>query len=170
MGRVYHASDLHLGHYNILKFSGTLRDGEDVTEHDHYLIQTWNRQVRKRDLVFVHGDVCMHKSIDIVGELSGRKILIRGNHDELPTIEYLKHFEEVHGIMRYKGCWLTHAPIHPAELRGKLNVHGHVHANSIRNGYHEYDNRYINVSWEVYKGLVPHDDIKSGAYYTKRRC
>jgi calcineurin-like phosphoesterase family protein len=55
---------------------------------------------------------------DIIDELNGRKILIRGNHDNFKIGEYLKHFEDVQGICKYKGFWVSHAPIHPAELRG----------------------------------------------------
>lgn len=178
MSRVYFISDLHLGHKRILEFSGKLRDGGTVDEHDQILITKWNSTVRKRDLVYVLGDVCMHKSLDILGELQGRKVLIRGNHDTFSTKEYLEHFEEVYGIMKYKRFWLSHAPVHPDELRGCHNIHGHVHANSIKivaehnNGfsYSEYDRCYVNVCCEVNSSNpIPFEDIRDGRYWRYKK-
>jgi calcineurin-like phosphoesterase family protein len=71
----------------------------------------------------------------------------------------------VAGIIKYKGFWLSHAPIHPEELRGKPNIHGHVHTNTLN------DSRYFNASLEnigykpvsieeVRRATVP-DDISS---------
>lgn len=170
MSRVYFISDLHLGHKNILNFSGNLRDGDCPIEHDHIIIAKWNSTVRKRDLVYVLGDVCMYKDLSILDELGGRKILIRGNHDVQTTSEYLKYFEEVHGITRYKEFWLSHCPIHPAELRGKKNIHGHVHGSSIKNAYGEYDERYINVCCEAIDSFPrPFEDIRDGTYWSYKK-
>lgn len=174
MSRVYFISDLHLGHKRILEFSGALREGSTVEEHDRLLIRKWNNLVRKRDLVYVLGDVCMHSTLDIVGELQGRKVLIRGNHDQFKTTEYLKYFEEVHGIMKYKRYWLSHAPVHPDELRGCHNIHGHVHHNTVKI-YSEgegliYDSRYINVCCEVNNSIpIPFEDIRDGQYWGYKR-
>jgi calcineurin-like phosphoesterase family protein len=94
--------------------------------------------------VWVLGDAAFTvDGLESFRALPGRKILVRGNHDELPVQMYLSVFEEVYGITRYKKSWLTHAPIHPDELRGKSNIHGHVHLNTIP------DARYVNVSAEV---------------------
>lgn len=170
MSRVFFISDLHLGHSRILEFGGKFRDGDDVNEHDHTLIVKHNATVTKRDLIYILGDVCMHKDISILGELNGRKILVRGNHDQHPASEYLKYFEDIRGICRYKQHWISHCPIHPAELRGKDNIHGHVHGSSIRNGYGEYDKRYINVCVEAINGFpIPYEHIKDGSYWESKR-
>ena len=52
------------------------------------------------------------------------------------------------GLEKYKGAWLSHAPIHPAELRGKINIHGHVHYANVLDETGKLDNRYFNVSLE----------------------
>lgn len=142
-------SDLHLGHKNILKFSGDLRGGTDSDSHDEWLIEQWNNVVKKGDLVYVLGDVAFNtEKIKLVKFLKGQKILIRGNHDLLDTQTYLKYFQSVYGLLHFKGVfWMSHAPIHPAELRGRYNLHGHVHQNSIP------DERYINCSVEVSYGV-----------------
>jgi calcineurin-like phosphoesterase family protein len=88
----------------------------------------WNDTIRKRDVVYVMGDAAFtQEGLSSIGTLSGRKILIRGNHDMLPTEDYLSVFSEIYGAFMYKGLWLTHIPIHPQELFGRTNVHGHCH-------------------------------------------
>lgn len=171
MSRVFFLSDLHFHHKNILHFSGPLRDGDTVLEHDHILVTRWNSTVRKRDIVYVLGDVIMSHDMAILEELHGQKILCRGNHDQYPLQEYLKYFTDVRGIFKYKGFWCSHAPIHPAELRGCHNIHGHVHGNSIRDAYGDRDKRYINVCCEVNLGNpIPFEDIRDGTYWSYARC
>lgn len=170
MSRVFFISDLHLGHKKILEFEGHNRQGDTVVEHNHILVAKWNSIVKKKkDKVFVLGDVVLGGiDLDILGELNGRKILVRGNHDTRSAEEYLKYFEDIHGVLKYKKHWLSHAPIHPNELRGCKNIHGHVHSSSIRNAYHEIDHRYVNVCVENCDGYpVPFDDIKSEIYRSK---
>ena len=125
MSNVYFIGDLHFGHQHIHRFRTQFPSEPD---HRGFLMDTWNETVRKRDLVYVMGDAAFtQEGLGSIGKLSGRKILIRGNHDLLPTESYLEHFEEVHGLLAYKGLWLSHAPIHPTELYGRTNVHGHCH-------------------------------------------
>lgn len=141
---VYFCSDLHFGHKNIQKFRTTC-----VSEEDNRQIikDDWKDKVRKNDVVYILGDACF--TMETVADfeiLPGRKILIRGNHDLLNTAVYLKYFEGVYGLLKYKEFWLSHAPIHPDELRGKVNLHGHVHYATIP------DNRYFNCCVEnIYK-------------------
>lgn len=141
--------DLHLGHKKIVEFSGPLRGNvTTVDEHDEWIVKQWNKVVSKTDIVYVHGDICFDKEkLPLLDRMKGRKILLLGNHDQFDLSDYQKYFEKIHGFMKYKGFWLSHSPIHPAELRGKVNVHGHVHHNTIA------DPRYINVSVEALNGM-----------------
>ena len=156
MSLVYHISDLHMGHKNILSFAGSDRGGECVGTHDRWIIKQWNSVIRKRDTVFVHGDVAMTKEgLYACKKLNGTKKLIMGNHDEFKIDEYLYTggFSEIlPSLMRYKGTWLSHCPIHPDELRGKINIHGHVHQQSIMLG-RKLDPRYRNVCVEQCYGV-----------------
>jgi calcineurin-like phosphoesterase family protein len=138
-----------------MQFAGDSRDGNDWYENMHIIAANWNAIVKKRDLVMVLGDVCMDRDcMDIFYELNGTKHLIRGNHDDrFRTEGYLRYFSEIYGIRSYKGFWISHAPIHPAELRGRKNIHGHVHQQSIRNAHGELDERYINVCVENTGGV-----------------
>lgn len=144
MANIFFCADLHLGHKNILTFSGGMRPYKTVEEHDKALIENWNYRVRKKDdLVWVLGDVAWSKErLYLLNHANGRKILVRGNHDTLPIQDYLNIFEEVYGIYAKYGYWITHAPIHEQELRGRPNIHGHTHTVIVP------DKRYMCVSME----------------------
>ena len=139
MGNMFYTSDLHIGHRNIQKY----RTNIDSTEHNTSWIETeWIRRVRKRDTIWCLGDNAFtEEGIDFLAGLPGTKIMIGGNHDDLPTSSYLRAFKEVYGCRSAKGLgWVTHIPMHEQEFhRRRANVHGHVHYNSIP------DKRYVNV-------------------------
>ena len=125
MGNVYFIGDLHFGHTGITAFR---KEFPSEAVHSEYIKTCWNKIVSKKDLVFVMGDAAFSAhALSQVKGLAGRKILVRGNHDTLPTEDYLEHFEEVYGLLAYKEFWLSHAPIHPTELYGRTNIHGHCH-------------------------------------------
>lgn len=157
MANVWFTSDLHFGHKNIQKFRLEIKSEEDNRQR---IIQDWKSKVTKLDIVYVLGDACFTmETIDAFAFLPGEKILIRGNHDKLDTQVYLNYFKQVYGLLKYKEFWLSHAPIHPAELRGKTNIHGHVHYSTIP------DDRYLNVSvenlWRLgYKSLISLDEVR----------
>ena len=149
MSNVFFISDLHFGHKRIIEFSGEHgRKGSNYEEHDEWIIDSWNSIITKRDLVWVLGDVAMGKTdngiynLSKISRLNGTKRLILGNHDLLSVDQYHRYFEIVSGFSKYKKYWLSHSPIHPIELRGKKNIHGHVHHRDIG------DENYINVCVE----------------------
>lgn len=145
----YFISDLHLGHKNILSFSPN-RYGTNVDEHDLYQISQITSTITKRDLLFILGDVAFSlEKLELLKHIRGSIVLVRGNHDTFELSEYSKYFNDVLGLVRYKEFWLSHSPIHPEELRGKHNIHGHVHMQSIP------DDRYINVCCDVLKDQCP---------------
>ncbi len=130
MSNVYFIGDLHFGHTGIHRFR-TQFPSEQV--HRQFLMDTWSDTITKRDVVYVMGDAAFtQEGLDSIGTLAGRKILVRGNHDLLPTESYLNVFEEVYGALAWKGLWLTHIPIHPSELYGRTNIHGHCHRGGPR--------------------------------------
>lgn len=140
-------SDPHLGHRNIAKFRKFVSSSKENTD---LYVADWKRNVSKRDTVYMLGDVAFDtESLDILSWLPGTKILIKGNHDDYVATQLQANvFKEIHGIISYKGFWLSHCPIHPAEMRKrKANIHGHVHENSIMTGWlwKREDPQYINV-------------------------
>jgi len=155
--KVYFISDLHLGHSKILQFASEFRGGSTVDEHDEWIISQWNSIVRKGDVVYVLGDVAFSREgLEKVKQLKGHKKLVSGNHDVYGFSEYeAVGFKMLSGIYKYKEFWLTHAPIHPNELRGRKNIHGHLHQKLID------DERYINVCVERLNGVpIFLDDIR----------
>ncbi len=155
MANVFFIGDLHFGHKRIKDFlddkGRSHRYGNDYKENMQIIADRWNEVVTKRDRVYVLGDTAFNdEGFDMLKTLKGSKILVRGNHDNYYSTEkWLEVFDEVEGIIRYKNYWLTHAPVHPDELRGKKNIHGHVHHNIIRNADGTPDERYVCVCCEV---------------------
>lgn len=149
---VYFIGDPHLGHKNIAKFRPWVRSTEENTK---LFLSEWNRVITKRDDVYMMGDVAFNnESLELLKTLPGRKILIKGNHDDFVTSKAQADvFYEIHGMLKYKGMWLTHCPIHPDEMRNrKCNIHGHVHNATIMKGWGPWrkpDPRYINTCVDV---------------------
>ena len=145
MSQAKFISDLHLGHKRILEFSPQHRLGPTTEDHDEWVIRTIASNMTKRDRLYILGDVILsnHVPLHILERIPGDKILVRGNHDNrFTTWEFLDVFVDVLGVSKYKKYWLSHAPLHPDELRGCKNIHGHVHTNSIRDPHHQYDDRF----------------------------
>ena len=157
MPTVYFISDIHLGHKKILDFSPS-RGGSCVDEHDEWIVDSWNSVVTKRDVVYLLGDIAFSREgLSKCADLNGVKKLILGNHDLFAIDEYTKYFKILPSLYKYKEFWLSHAPIHPHELRGKKNIHGHVHSSSItkpaiRPFEPSLNPRYINVCVEPLNG------------------
>lgn len=142
-------SDLHFGHKNIVDLCR--RPFADVEEMDAALIENWNRKVKKNDVVYLIGDVVWDKKkvAYYMEQLSGKKILIAGNHDStwIKREECRKHFEE---IVPYLEVHLNGHPItmchYPMlewrssreESKRKLGylIHGHIH-NRIADEYRQ---------------------------------
>lgn len=163
---------IDLGHANILKFAKQYRDwgATSVDEHDHILIERIRSVCRnKRDILYILGDVCMDiTKMELLNDVPARKILVRGNHDNFDMGVYLKYFDKIEGFCRYKNHWLSHCPVHPMELRGRKNIHGHLHGNLIMcdQPLDKYrDTRYINVCVENCNGYpINFADIKDGTF------
>ena len=78
----YFTSDLHFGHLNIIRFCD--RPFPGVPAMNARLVQLWNETVTDDDTVWVLGDVALgalDESLACVGRLTGRKLLVPGNHD-----------------------------------------------------------------------------------------
>lgn len=131
-------SDTHFGHEGMIKFlrnDGTkLRPFNTIEEHDETLIDNWNKVVRPVDRVYHCGDAVINRRyLHIFNRLSGRKKLIRGNHDLFKLADYIPYFEDVYGVYVLKDMILSHIPLHPdcVTERFKTNVHGHLHAYEV---------------------------------------
>ena len=79
---VFFTSDTHFGHSKIIDYCK--RPFSSIEEHDKALIQNWNNTVGQDDTVFHLGDFAYGNSqfiANIIKQLNGNIILIKGNHD-----------------------------------------------------------------------------------------
>lgn len=143
MSQIYFIADTHFGHKNCAKWRGF----SSIEEHDEHIIESWNKVIRKKDTVYILGDVTTNKATNypILDRLRGFKKVVMGNHDEgNHARKLLEHVNSVAGMVKYKHCVLTHCPIHPSQLeRFKFNLHGHLHGETLN------DPRYFCVSCEA---------------------
>lgn len=160
MSNVWFLSDLHAGHKNICKFRTQFTSEE---EHYNHVKEKYHAVVTKRDHVYFLGDIAFNKErLDDISKWAGeKKILIAGNHctDHLTMKELCNTFDDVYSLKKYKEFWISHAPIHPNELRGKFNLHGHVHFATID------DDRYFNCCLEnTNYAPISLDEIRKAVY------
>ena len=138
MPSVFLVSDTHFGHMGVCRFTRNdgvtkLRPWDDADEMDEAMVKAWNERVKPTDKVYHLGDVVINrKALKTLGRLNGDKVLIRGNHDIFPDVEYREHFRELRAYHVMNGMILSHIPIHPESLgRFGVNIHGHLHANRV---------------------------------------
>ncbi len=162
MSNIFLCSDLHLSHENIIVFKredGTpLRDFATIEEHDEYIIQQHNKVVSPNDRVYMLGDITFHnKNLHKLDRMHGRKVLIKGNHDDLKLTQYLPYFDDIRACHILDKFILTHIPIHTESFsRWKANVHGHLHNKRVRGAWgSKIDERYQNVSMECLDDYTP---------------
>lgn len=157
MPNIFIISDTHFSHASTLKFfranGKRLRDFETVEEMDEHMVERWNSVVRPQDHVYHLGDVVINRrALPICSRLNGHKRLVRGNHDEFKTKDYLQYFDEIYGVRILDNMIMSHIPLHPSNIKQRwlCNIHGHLHANTSDTSFTpEYGNRYFNVSVEV---------------------
>lgn len=147
-------SDLHLGHANICKYRPQFSSAED---HDELIFDKL-AALPKRTLVTVVGD-CLFNNPKLdtylrrLEQLRCKLRIVMGNHDSLKLYKSNLHIELP--LFSYKNKWVSHAPIHSAELRNRLgNIHGHLHLETLP------DPRYFNVNIDVHNyQFVPYEII-----------
>lgn len=134
---IYFTSDLHFGHYNIIKYCN--RPFKSVEDMDETIINNWNNIVKEDDNVFILGDITL--SSQSVAEkylerLKGNKYLIIGNHDMIQKSNMLiweKDYCEL--SHKCKLFVLSHYPFLEwnGMYRGSIHLHGHQHNHSDYN-------------------------------------
>ena len=155
MSEVFFIADTHFGHKKVIEFEKEHRPFATIEEHDEELVRRWNAKVSKKDSVWVLGDFCFgKKNLEIAGRLNGTKRLVAGNHDCYATVDYLKYFTRVCGVVEFDGKILSHIPVHTNQLKRYTHcIHGHLHSKQVWDkgylGKSEWrDERYICVSVE----------------------
>jgi len=146
MSECYFLGDPHFGHKGITR---RFRKGfSSDEEHDNYIHDQIMNCCGPNNQLWLLGDILFHPShFRKLWEysLSFQNVnIVLGNHDNHELVEYcIQYGIKVYGLTKRYGFWLSHAPLHSNELYGRMNVHGHVHDNTV------LDDRYINVSCEA---------------------
>ena len=164
---IFVTSDSHFGHENILSFKKAngepVRPFSSMQEMHEQMVERWNKKVGPKDIVYHLGDVATERSgLRQLDRLNGKKILIKGNRDLFPCIEYFWYFYEVHGAFYHDNFILSHIPVHESALKTfKGNVHGHLHCHLINDGRYfnacVENHDYAPVEWEKIQAYFAQD-------------
>lgn len=158
----YYISDLHLFCLSQLKGNKRAFDErpfESLTEMHEYIVKKWNSKITNMDKVYILGDVAMRGKveglIELLDRLKGRKILIRGNHDELADVKFVKQFDEICDYKEIsdkldgKKCRviLSHYPIlmWNGQHSGSIHLYGHTHTSKEDDFYKECINKLNDI-------------------------
>lgn len=149
--KTFFLSDLHLGDERILSHlddkGKQLRPFKSLSDMENTIINNYNSTVEDQDTVYFLGDICLSReSLELINELNGTKILVRGNWEQYSAKTYLRYFQDVRGVVVFPEHKIIaqHYPIHTDCLYGNWKaINGHLHHKSLK------DPRYYNVSPEV---------------------
>ena len=90
--RNFCTADPHFGHSNIIKYCN--RPFKDSDTMNKALAYNWNARVKDEDTIFIVGDFFVRNSKsnhemlkELIKQLNGHKIFIRGNHDKNNSVK-----------------------------------------------------------------------------------
>jgi len=136
-------SDTHFGHERIIKLAR--RPFKSVEEMDETLARRWNECVMPGDTVYHLGDVAFgseKKQREILSSLSGRKILVYGNHEKNLALLAECGFKEQYPCLTVQiygtPVYLVHEPPPALEAlppRCMHCLHGHNHNKKSRHPF-----------------------------------
>lgn len=165
--KIFFTSDIHFGHYNIIKYCN--RPFNYLAEMNYTLKEIWNNTISKDDVIVNLGDT-FFKSFNIVKELNGYHILIKGNHDKEKFNNLYKEAYQYASIR--VGKWnvlLSHRPFllsdpyfknsFSKEQKKLINSYdfiicGHVHNSWINKGKH------LNVGIDIWERPISIDFVE----------
>lgn len=140
----YYISDLHLFCRSQVDNGGVNYDGrpfKSLDEMHDYFLRRWNEKITNGDTVYILGDVAMRGKNDaliaLVAQLKGKKVLVKGNHDDLGDYRYKQLFYEVVDYKELSDSFegktykvvLSHYPIlmWNGQHSGTTLLYGHTH-------------------------------------------
>lgn len=151
----YFISDTHFYHYQLLEPNDFApRHFDNVEMMNQAMIDAWNARVDDNDTVYHLGDISMRpqdyptdeETYDILKQLKGHMVLIKGNHDYRSLFKFLdKHnqimddgvprfkFEDVGALLKFdhNQFYCTHYPMFLGKVEQIINLHGHIHHYSM---------------------------------------
>lgn len=140
----YFISDLHFFCKSQIDNGGMNYDGrpfKTLEEMHERILTRWNKKVTNGDTVYILGDIGMRGRNDLlialVAQLKGRKVLIRGNHDDISDYRFKQLFSEIYDYKELAESFsgksyklvLSHYPIlmWNGQHKGSILLYGHTH-------------------------------------------
>ena len=144
-----------------------------VEAMNEFMIDQWNKKVRRNDEVVILGDFAIGKGPavnELLEKLNGRKFLIIGNHDKMflddkefvkEGFVWIKHYARMNDNRR--GVILNHYPImcYDGQYRWDVNgnpsrymLYGHVHDTRDEKRINEFINITRNDTYANRDGII----------------
>lgn len=148
----FFTADTHFFHKDLLGMSDFApRPFASVEEMNQTIIDHWNAVVAPDDTVYHLGDIALYfirperaaeeAVFDVLSQLNGHLVLIKGNHDNRALFKYLENhntsfggrpkfeFHDVGTIIKvnHRQYYLTHYPMMMGIVKQIINLHGHIH-------------------------------------------
>jgi len=151
-------ADTHFFHAELLTSQHFSPRPFNFIEEEHpAMIAAWNARVSPTDTVYHLGDIAMlnhvkppkhgyQLTLDLLNQLNGQIVLIKGNHDSRDMFKYLAAhnpvledgrpkfiFHDVGIILKanHHQFFLTHYPMLFGQTASSINLHGHIHHSSV---------------------------------------
>ncbi len=174
----YYISDLHLccrSQTQDARVNYDDRPFADLDEMHQFIIQHWNAKINNGDTVYILGDLAFRykgdEYISLVAQFKGKKVLIKGNHDDISDYRYKQLFHEICDYKEitdnidkkaYKLC-LMHYPIlmWNGQHSGTILLYGHTH-NSVEDTFFQECIARISENNEL--SLRRHGEKEARAY------
>lgn len=144
-----------------------------VEEMNQYILERWNAKINNGDTVYILGDMAMRGKnnalLALVAQLKGKKILFRGNHDDLSDYRYQRLFEEVTDYREIADSFDGKTyNLYLLELRDLLKYTMQDQYDNIGWWLYEAPDAGYTVSWEEAGKEVSVDLTEAGALYVKK--
>lgn len=147
----YYISDLHFfceSQTNEGYVNYDNRPFDTVEEMNANMLERWNRKITNADTVYILGDIAFRGKnealIALVAQLRGKKVLVKGNHDDVSDYRYKQLFAEICDYKELTDHFdghayklvLCHYPIlmWNNQHRGSILLYGHTH-NSVEDEF-----------------------------------
>lgn len=162
----YYIADLHFYHA-ALNERMDRRGFANVEEMNEYMINKWNRKVRKNDEVVIIGDFSWgnaEETSQLTRQLNGKLYLIQGNHDrfvskttmDMRRFAWVKPYEEMYDNKRK--VILCHYPIICYNGQYRLDEDGNPRTYMLYGHVHDtQDQRLIEQFQEITRATVTMD-------------
>jgi len=163
--KLFVISDTHFYHTNIIKYCD--RPFKDAESMNETIISNWNNTVGKDDWIIHLGDIVAGvgkqknekvKELDKI--LNGKKIYIRGNHDN--SVECVPMYEELCFDFNPEiKIYISHRPEPNFKRKANFHLYGHIHEkkNFLNNAFNCSVEQLNYTPIEISELIEKHYDI-----------